>query len=303
MTVDTSRNYETLVGRDGWLFMTKIDGLFEKHRGEITLSEAELRQWQLTLELRRGWLNYRGIKYAFVVAPNKASIYTEFLPDGYPISDKRPLMVLKDYLARNSDFRIIDPADHLRAQKGGKRELYYRTDEHWNDVGAFKAYQYILRQLPGGTKLDAVDRSRLEEKPRNFVGELAAVLPTPYQEKSFQVSIAGAQSSLAYRNKPKGRGTVEVRLSKNTALPKAVMFRDSFASALLPYVAESFSRIVSVSSRQMLFDLVESEKPDIVITEMVERYLDPAPDDIKMKSFEDFCGVPLATIKDVTLKD
>ena len=39
MTVDTSRNYETLVGRDGWLFMTKIDGLFEKHRGEITLSE------------------------------------------------------------------------------------------------------------------------------------------------------------------------------------------------------------------------------------------------------------------------
>jgi hypothetical protein len=56
-------------------------------------------------------------------------------------------------------------------------------------------------------------------------------------------------------------------------LPRAVMFRDSFAIWLVPLLSENFSHILY--SWQYTFDreIVERERPDVVIQEMVERVL------------------------------
>ena len=60
--------------------------------------------------------------------------------------------------------------------------------------------------------------------------------------------------------------------------PRAVMFRDSFATWLIPFLVDHFRRITF--SWQYTFDreLVEKEHPDVVIQEMVERVLMDAPD-------------------------
>ena len=42
---------------------------------------------------------------------------------------------------------------------------------------------------------------------------------------------------------------------------------------MIPMLAENFSRVVFVSSRRMDPTLVEQERPDIVIEELVERAL------------------------------
>jgi hypothetical protein len=58
---------------------------------------------------------------------------------------------------------------------------------------------------------------------------------------------------------------------------RAVVFRDSFATALVPFLAEDFSRIAFYWPRprkhQLPLDpaLIETEKPDIFIDEWVER--------------------------------
>jgi hypothetical protein len=56
-------------------------------------------------------------------------------------------------------------------------------------------------------------------------------------------------------------------------LPTAVIFHDSFMAALRPFLAQSFRRAVYV---QGPFDaaVVAREKPDVVLDERVERYLD-----------------------------
>jgi hypothetical protein len=56
-------------------------------------------------------------------------------------------------------------------------------------------------------------------------------------------------------------------------LPRAVMFRESFATWLFPLLSEHFQRIVF--SWQYVFDheLVAREHPDVVIQEMVETVL------------------------------
>jgi len=51
------------------------------------------------------------------------------------------------------------------------------------------------------------------------------------------------------------------------------MFRDSFADGLIPYLSENFSRSVYVWKPKVDLQVIEQEKPDIVIFEVAERYL------------------------------
>ena len=56
-------------------------------------------------------------------------------------------------------------------------------------------------------------------------------------------------------------------------LPRAVILRDSMAIPLIPLLAENFSRVVFASTRKLDRALIERERPDIVIEELVERSL------------------------------
>jgi alginate O-acetyltransferase complex protein AlgJ len=56
-------------------------------------------------------------------------------------------------------------------------------------------------------------------------------------------------------------------------LPRAVVFRDSFASALIPFLSEHFSRAVYLWQNDFDPDVIEQEHPDVVIQEIVSRHL------------------------------
>jgi hypothetical protein len=56
-------------------------------------------------------------------------------------------------------------------------------------------------------------------------------------------------------------------------LPRAVVFRDSFAGAMVPFLSEAFGHVRFVYDHQPDPRLIEVEKPDVVILEMVERYV------------------------------
>jgi hypothetical protein len=56
-------------------------------------------------------------------------------------------------------------------------------------------------------------------------------------------------------------------------LPRAVILRDSMAVPLIPLLSENFSRVLYVENRKLERSLIEREKPDIVIEELVERSL------------------------------
>jgi hypothetical protein len=55
--------------------------------------------------------------------------------------------------------------------------------------------------------------------------------------------------------------------------PRAVIFRDSFGSAMIPYLSEHFSRAVYLWQTNFDPALVEAERPTIVIQEWVGRHL------------------------------
>ena len=52
-----------------------------------------------------------------------------------------------------------------------------------------------------------------------------------------------------------------------SAEPRARVYRDSMADALIPMLAENFSRIVFISGRRLAPALIEREYPDVVMTQ------------------------------------
>ena len=57
---------------------------------------------------------------------------------------------------------------------------------------------------------------------------------------------------------------------------RAVVFRDSFGSALIPFLSEHFSRAVYLWQYNVDPDVVLAEHPDVVIQEWVGRRLEHA---------------------------
>ena len=93
-----------------------------------------------------------------MVAPNKQSIYPEELRKNGTYLTSR----LDDFLARltpEARSMFIDPRPELRAAKPRHDvPVYHPTDSHWNDLGAFIAYQKIVEVL---AKADLIDRPEL----------------------------------------------------------------------------------------------------------------------------------------------
>ena len=63
-------------GRGGWLFYAD-DSALDDYVEETPFTPAELRAWRATLVATNDWLNERGVRFVFTIAPDKHVIYPE----------------------------------------------------------------------------------------------------------------------------------------------------------------------------------------------------------------------------------
>lgn len=126
-----------------WLFYT---GDVAYYRSPL-FQPQELEKLKIILEQRRDWLSSQGIQYIFLVAPNKSSVYPEYLPTAIrALSSESRLDQLMDYLKQNSDLNIVDLRQEFREAKSSHR-IYAKTDTHWNELGAFYAYRAVIQKV------------------------------------------------------------------------------------------------------------------------------------------------------------
>jgi len=280
LSMGVSPSPKVVIGTAGWLFVGQDYGAVEYYRATRPFSREQLVWWQHLLEARRAWLAGRGAHYVFVVAPDKHTIYPEFMPAALrPAGSVTRLDQLIAHLDAHSDVRILDLRPALREAKAHD-PVYEPLDSHWNDLGAWIAYREIVERIavwfPGLHARPLTDFDR-----RWFTGQgndLAALL-------SLSDLMPGERLTLVPRSPPQARwletheplppGSVALSISEtdDPTLPRAVILQDSFGDALRPFLADHFAR--AVYSRQGRFapELVERERPDVVVHEMVERTL------------------------------
>ena len=238
-------------GRDGWLYWS-AGGMLADYMGTTRFDEQRLKDWQKLLESRRDWLAKRGGKYIFVIAPDKHSVYPEYLPD-WVVKSSAPskLDQLVNYMRAHSTVDLLDLRPVLiDAKKSGS--VFLKTDTHWNNFGAFVAYQALIRslhcELPGlhPLPLDAFDRTKTVGRG----GDLSVCLD---QQDEFQeteevrftprpplVPLSRVDPESAGESPETG-----VDVTRNPgATGKVVLFRDSFAEKWKPFLGFHFSEAI-----------------------------------------------------------
>ena len=270
----TSPSDKVLAGKDGWFFYAD-DYSLEDYHSETPFTHAELERWRQVMEARQDWLAQRGTKQLLVFACDKYMIYPEYLPAGYqrPNAPYR-LEQLVDYLRKNSRVNLISLYIPLTVGKETDR-VYHRTDTHWNDRGAYIGYQEILSALripsqsptdfrPVERQTEGWDLARMMGLNDVITEEDRALLPdVPRRAKITAIDRTDPTWNV-------GRAVLEVNAP---ALPQLVMFRDSFGSALVPFLAEHFRRSVFLWQYDFDPSVIETEKPDYVVWLMTSRRL------------------------------
>jgi hypothetical protein len=251
----------------------------------MPFTDAELAQWQQVLETRRAFLAAHGIPYVVVIPPDKQSIYPEHLPPHLRTTSPARLDQLIAWLGqKKSPVRIVDLRPALLAAKT-HGEIYRRTDSHWNDEGAYVAYREILeairKVLPPGrfTRFTPERRSAFHTEDNGMAGaDLSAVLNLEdrIQERWTVLRRNELTKALEWQEET---DVVQTRL-EDPELPSLYLARDSFSTALMPFLKSSFRYIHSPSHHILDEERILRLKPDVVVSEFVERKLHyPAPID------------------------
>jgi alginate O-acetyltransferase complex protein AlgJ len=304
-----SSSPRVLIGRKGWLYYT-ADWSLEDYRRSRPFSTVDLEDWRTALEAQRDWLASRGIRYLVVVAPNKHTIYPEYVPQTVTqVQDESRLDQLCAYLKGRSDVPVLDLREPLLKAKQGPR-LYFRRDTHWNGRGAFIGYQSIMAALepwfPGMHPMSAT---------------AFKVVRTPWKnpDLSLMLGLGDVLTEFDFTSEPKagrkakwvdpGALADDARRAKRSipwatecdgeGLPRAVAFGDSFFGPMAGLLAEHFSRLLMIWHTPFDTSIVEQERPQVVIEEFVERSLfgpPPLPADLAAKTRKGRAAEPAPAI-------
>jgi alginate O-acetyltransferase complex protein AlgJ len=272
-------------GHGGWYYWLGEDGhsLDRHYRGVADFPKSYVDATAAELIRRNDWLTARGTAYVVAIVPEKFTIYPEFLP-GWVAKSTRPSPYDSVVAAlQGSRVALIDLRPALRTAKTRDR-VYYQTDSHWNYNGALIGYDAIMReaqrQLPANRMSKIVPAQRPAYNPGIdfYSGDLIGMLGLPGRIREDDVAplgkiLADTTSRCAKRIDPPSAPDIETYVCDRPDLPRAVVYRDSMAIPLIPMLAENFSRVIFVTGRNLDPALIEREKPDIVIEEMVERAL------------------------------
>ncbi|MGB5746112.1 MAG: sialate O-acetylesterase [Desulfobacterales bacterium] len=248
------------VGNGGWLYSRRS---IEDVRKEACRNQAAAAQIALKLYALDKVIEASGRRFFFMVAPNKSTIYPEFV--GYVprrnACNRSRYDLLLDAIATLPLKNFVRFDQLLSEAKSSHALLYDKTGACWNGLGAMVAAETIQRQILEDPQEELV----LDYRPNATVdsGDLTRQL-------------MGAKSPA---------GDKPVRHYAGTGRPGhpfGIVYGDNFLQPLLPYLQQMFNRLDviradRVPSRQYGEDL---RKYEFILLEKAESGLDSLDIDI-----------------------
>lgn len=257
-------NEQVIVGRDSFLFFADT---LDSFSGDNAMTDAEINAVADSLLNLYEYAASRGADFLFAPAPNKNSIYPEMMPSRYTMqTEGREL----DRLFAALDTRGVPYIDLRETLADAKDNLliYHKRDSHWNTEGARIAIGAISDKL-GFTTPDfgAYGPTAVSD----FSGDLDTLL---YPEKKMYDDNTVYDLSELYIYTSAYSTPMDMQIStRGSGSGKLLCFRDSFANAMIPLFASSFSEARFERAIPYRIDITDTYDADTVIIEIAERNL------------------------------
>ncbi len=260
-----SNQEDVILGEEDWLFYRET---LADYLHTDPLSEQQLFGASRTLALLQEYAANRGAELYVTVAPNKASLYPEYLPHvGESLEGEDDVDRLVPYLEEQG-VPYIDLFTPFREQE---QVLYYITDSHWNVRGAALAHDTVIAALNKTDQEPFFDGAFHAGEPH--LGDLyEMVYPTgTLTETDAEYDRAFSFSYVRPIRSPEDQFIQTENPDRSGNL---LMLRDSFGNLLHTFLADAYGQAAFSRAMPYTMSLLDQTGADTVLIEIVERNLD-----------------------------
>ncbi|MBR6044582.1 MAG: hypothetical protein IKP47_02985 [Ruminococcus sp.] len=267
-----------ITGSDGYLF---YDGSKADFMDTNAMSETRLRATAVTLSLIEENVKAKNGRFLFFCAPNKESIYGEYMPACYTKAEETNLTRLHALLSEYG-VTYLDMKQVLTDNKD--QGLYHKRDTHWNYLGARLGYNAVMDALGKEHKTYADAAYTVTKDWRADLDKLLypagdGILDDQYRfdiewdEFEFAIPAGVEDTAAQLENFISDKEENDTRISTKNydADGRLYMVRDSFGRALLPFMIDNYEKAMFVRTTCPELSMV-SEGGDMIY-EIVERNL------------------------------
>lgn len=250
---------QVLLGKDNWLFYkTELDGhpLWD-YMGINHFTDDELAAIAANLVSMRDGFNALGVDFYVTALPNKEIIYEEYMPDTVARVDTvSRAEQLANYIWDNTDLVYVYPKQALLDAKA-EGQIYYQTDTHWNQKGAFVGMQQLMHEAYG-VEAKNLDSVSFDITSNDLAGDLAVIggVADKYNIDTTYVFDADTADKAQYRD--------EV----------ALVVGDSFSGFLSTIAKGYYKEVHWIYTKDFTMSMLDEYDADVVIWESVERYIE-----------------------------
>lgn len=248
---------QVLLGKENWLFYkTQNDGYpIYDYMGINQFTETQLKAIADNLIAIRDYFEKeKGVLFVAATIPNKEIVYEEYMPDTIArVNTVSRGEQLAAYIQANTDLRYVYPKQAFLEQKE-EYPLYYKTDTHWNHIGAFVGVQEIFKELYGyGVTPDTV---YFHERQNDFAGDLSVIAGVSEQYKIDTVY------EFDYASVNPGQKRDE----------NAIVVGDSFGGFLSVIAKGYYNQVYWINTDDFRVSMLDEYDADVIIWETVERH-------------------------------
>ena len=257
----TSNQERVVLGKDGWLYYSES---MHDYLGEDVMSEREIHSAARVLYLLQENCETKGVSFLFAIAPNKNSLYPQFMPDNYIKTDEPTNFERLRNEMLSYDINFVDLHDAFLKDE---RIMYHRWDSHWNNEGATFAVDLLFDNLSKEHYDYTEEPYKIEASHR---GDLYNIL-YPALDALDDNFIYEKEHEYTYVNDVKSTEDPIILTQNSGAEGSLVMFRDSYGNATIPYIADEYQRGFFSKGQPVDLDQTTYQNADTVMYEIVER--------------------------------
>ncbi|WP_131782191.1 alginate O-acetyltransferase AlgX-related protein [Legionella gresilensis] len=290
----SSKPESTIIGKNGWLFLGNgSNATLEQYIGKKPPTNQEIANTLNEIKKLQAIAQQNNIPFLVTIAPDKHTIYPEYLPNYIKKSSlpSRYDLIIKKLKANYIHFIDLRKIEmHAKSTLGKKYgDIYLRCDSHWNYLGAYAAYQAIADYV---NKLGInINKKNYDFIPMvNKYGDLANFLQINKCESNSPLpDTSNLTQDLWVKNEQglqklepgasPGNGLLQPSEVINNATENkltSLVIGDSFLESLVFFLHNDFHNTIRVhvlNRNVKLAELVKNHQPNIIILELVERSL------------------------------